>query len=194
MIFQSRWKFFTFVVAPCVPSITPRFTLRVIPSSVFIRFCCHLFLCVAIVSLIIPLCCHTFSSASSHWMVQSTGAFYPPSLFIDPHACWMTFHIVFCHALSSKSFSYILPHLSDFKHVLWPTGVDVRRLDNGQFWRICRLIFFIFVWHCCANILVRLAYVMIQNHPPDIPSAFWRALHSQRITRLLHQAPQVVIF
>ena len=57
-------RFFTFVFAPCVPSVNPRFTLSVTPLSVFIRFCCHFF----------ALCSHSVpdhSSMSSHIFINS---------------------------------------------------------------------------------------------------------------------------
>ena len=75
-IFKHRGKTFIFLFAPCVPSINPQFTLSVITSSFLTRFCCHLLLWVALVFLIIPLCSYSFSSTSSHQIVQSTGAFH----------------------------------------------------------------------------------------------------------------------
>jgi hypothetical protein len=71
----SREAFFYFLFAPCVPFITAWSTLKVIPLSVLLRFCCHLLRCVALLSLIIPLCCHQLSSSPSLRTVQSTGAF-----------------------------------------------------------------------------------------------------------------------
>jgi hypothetical protein len=103
LFFKHRGKTFTFLFAPCVPSTNPWFTLSVIPSSVFVRFCCHLLLYVAIVSLIIPICCHLFQcvalcflsvplsfkalpSTPSLCFVQRAAAFLLSNDFIDPHA------------------------------------------------------------------------------------------------------------
>lgn len=144
-MFKHRVKLFTSLFAPCVPSVNPWFTLSVTPSSVFIPFCCHLLLCVAIVSLIIPLCCHPLSSSPSLRTVQSTGVFVPSIHFVDPHACLVAFHIAFFHAPSFKSCCYILPRVPPLKQVIFSTDVDVWRLYNRKIWCFLKSILFQFV-------------------------------------------------
>ena len=120
--------------------------------------------------------------------------FVPSIAFVDPHACLVTFHIVFSCATSSWSCSYILPRFPHLKQVISHTGVDMRRADIFQIWCFCKSIFLQVVFLCCALILDGLACFVIQNHPPHLSAAFWWSLHCPR-TILLHlQASQVIIF
>ena len=179
-------RFFTFVFAPCVPSVNPWFTLSVTPLSVFIRFCCYLLRCVAIVSLIIPLCHHTFSSTRSYWIVQSTGAFVSSITFQWP-TC-LLFHVpalLLC-ALDLEKLSLHTPPLFHFATDCYSNGflcsvalqLSTQPLFVSSFSSICFLLLRCFTsLFCLAYVsksfpICSSSFLMSSSTPAHHPSAW----------------------
>ena len=194
LISNMEGRFLLFVFAPCATVWVPRYTHKVRSLQVLRRLRCSLFWHVAATFLSLPLKSAHFSSTSSLLFSQRAAAFRLSNIFIDPPACLMTFHIIFSHALSSKSCPHILPRFSFLKQVIWHRGVDRRWLHKCEILRFCKLTSSNFVWHCCALVLWRYALLMFLNHPPYIPPAFWRLLLSPRIALLLQTPCQVIFY
>ena len=126
LISNMEGRFLLFVFAPCATVWVPRYTHKVRSLQVLRRLRCSLFWHVAATFLSLPLKSAHFSSTSSLLFSQRAAAFRLSNIFIDPPACLMTFHIIFLHALSSKSCPHILPRFSFLKQVIWHRGVDRR--------------------------------------------------------------------
>ncbi len=117
-------RLFTFCFAPCVPSINSRFTLSVIPSFVFIRFCCHLFVLVATHLPSVPLCFELMPFTSSLLFVQRAAALHLSNAFIDPHAYIYTFLSSLLAFPALESFIWVLPRFSTLFYGVSSSGFE----------------------------------------------------------------------
>ncbi len=100
---------FTFVFAPCFPSMKPQCKTMVTLTAVLLRFCCPLFPLVAIRVLNFPLCCCSLPCTPSLLFHQRAAALPTSFHFIDPPALFFVLPC-FLHSLkTSKSLLYVLP-------------------------------------------------------------------------------------
>ena len=109
-------KTFTFVVAPCVPSMNPQSTFMVILTTVLLRFICHLFLLVAKHVLNFPLCLRPLPCTPSSSLAQRAPAFLLTFPFVDPPACFSMFPRSFLLVKTLGSLPYVLPRFFDLKN------------------------------------------------------------------------------
>ena len=118
-------KTFTFVVAPCVPSMNPQSTFMVILTTVLLRFICHLFLLVAKHVLNFPLCLRPLPCTPSSSLAQRAPALLLTFPFVDPPACFSMFPHSLLFVKTLGSLPYVLPRFLIIKTTVSTIGVFV---------------------------------------------------------------------
>ena len=113
LYFKSRWRLFTFVFAPCIPSIKPQSTTMVTLTIVLLRFICHLFPLVAKLVLNFPLCCWSLPCTPSLLFLQRAAALPSSFNFIDPSALFSVLPCLLHSLKTSESLRYVLPCFSN---------------------------------------------------------------------------------
>ena len=141
LYFKSRWRLFTFVFAPCTPSIKPQSTTMVTLTIVLLRFICHLFEHVVPLVLSVLLWTHHFLLTLSLLFVQRAGAFLLLLHFIDPHTCFSMFSCLLGEFFTLESCPFILPCFSNFKQVFSSICLCAARLSFHQFRCFCKSLF-----------------------------------------------------